>query len=498
MERLHCKNTFADSGKLYEILVAELSDFVIVLIDRTGCLASWNPGVETHFGYTEQEFVGREACLLFTPEDIEGGIPEKEIKTATREGRAADVRWHIRKDGSRIFVEGVLVVLRDEKGAILGFAKVMRDITERKVKEDRLEELTHALNQAQTLVRTLDGTIRFWSEGSSRLYGFSKEEAIGKNAHELLKTRFPEPVEAITGRLSEHNGWQGTVHQRRKDGSLVISKTDWTLHEAKNDGDTPTVVEANTDITELILTEEKLASALKTLERTSAELQRSNDDLKDFARFASHDLKAPLNTIGNFTQLLGRRYGEKLGPDAQEVLGIIQSNVRRMGALISDLLRYAEVTEADAAPAEPVNVRDIIDIISENLRSLIEGSQASVTSDCPLPSVRVPATELVQLFQNLISNAIQYRSVEPPRVHISCQKEPQKIWLFSVTDNGIGIDPRHSDRIFLPFKRLHGAEIPGTGIGLAICKKVVERHGGRIWVESDIGKGSTFYFTLPA
>lgn len=233
----------------------------------------------------------------------------------------------------------------------------------------------------------------------------------------------------------------------------------------------------------------------QALEESVAELERSNADLQQFAYVASHDLQEPLRMVASYTQLLARRYKGRLDSDADEFIGYAVDGATRMQRLINDLLAYSRVKTQGKA-FTPTNCDRIVDEVLDNLRALVEGSHAVVDRE-PLPTIMADERQLGQLFQNLVSNAIKFRGEHPPRVHLSAERK-DGAWLFSVRDNGIGIDPQYADRIFVLFQRLHNrSEYPGTGIGLAICKKVVERHGGRIWVESQLGKGATFYFTIP-
>ena len=242
------------------------------------------------------------------------------------------------------------------------------------------------------------------------------------------------------------------------------------------------------------ITERKRGQAV--LRAAYDELARSNSELEQFAYVASHDLQEPLRMIGSYTQLLERRYGDKLDADAREFMGFIVDGATRMKQLIEDLLAYSRVgtrgKELRPVPAQAALERALV-----NLRVAIESADARVTNDT-LPEVSADDTQLTQLFQNLIGNAIKFRKPgEPIRVHVGVQDAGAE-WRFSVSDNGIGIEPQYYERIFMVFQRLHTRdEYPGTGIGLAICKKVVDRHRGRIWVESALGKGSTFHFTLP-
>ena len=237
-----------------------------------------------------------------------------------------------------------------------------------------------------------------------------------------------------------------------------------------------------------------LVEARQKLEESVAELGRSNADLQQFAYVASHDLQEPLRMVSSYTQLIARRYKGKLDADADEFIAFAVDGANRMQRLILDLLAYSRVNTA-GRQFEPTAMETVLKAALNNLTDAVKESQAIITHD-PLPAVMGDDKQLAQLFQNLLSNAVKFGGAQPPRIHISA-KQTDGEWLFSVRDHGIGLDPQYADRIFVIFQRLHTREeYPGTGIGLAICKKIVERHGGRIWVESELGKGATFYFTM--
>ena len=231
-------------------------------------------------------------------------------------------------------------------------------------------------------------------------------------------------------------------------------------------------------------------------DRAMAELRRSNAELERFAYVASHDLQEPLRMVASYTQLLARRYQGRLDEKADRFIAYAVEGATRMQALINDLLTFSRLGSRGPAPAD-TDAGEVLRRALANLEVAVRGSGAVVTHD-PLPTVAADPTLLLQLFQNVLSNAIKFRAEAPPRVHVSAAAQGGE-WVFSVRDNGIGIDPAYAERVFVVFQRLHTrAEHPGTGIGLAICKKIVELHGGRMWLQSQPGEGSTFLFTLPA
>lgn len=312
--------------------------------------------------------------------------------------------------------------------------------------------------------------------GSLTLYGVTWDLSVWPDASYLARIRSPLPRATLVAGILMALLLGAAVHlgQRAREREHQVEAVNREL-EREN---------------------EVRRQAEELAERHAAELQRSNTELQQFAYVASHDLQEPLRIIASYVQLLARRYQSKLDADADEFIGFAVDGTRRMQRLINDLLSYSRVGTRTLT-LEPTDCNRVLEAVLADLQAAIEESKAEVTRDA-LPVLEADASQLHHVFQNLIGNAIKYRGEAPPRIHVSAQHDDGH-WLFSVRDNGIGIDPAQAERIFVIFQRLHGkGEYSGTGIGLAICKKVVESHGGRIWMEPASEEGTMFYFTLPA
>jgi PAS domain S-box-containing protein len=411
---------------------------------------------------------------------------------------------------------------RDEAGNPISNRFTIFNATERRMYE---RDILASRNLFQTTLASIGdgviatdpaGLVTFINPVAEALSGWNPEDAVGRPIEEVLvllrensTVRVDNPIrkallEGMTIGLANH-----TVLLTRDGRSIPIDDSASPILDAN--GAMLGAVLVFRDITAQRKSERDLREAHEELQRSAAELRRSNEDLSQFAHAASHDLRSPLNTVVQFSELLEREYGERLG-EGKQLLDFVTSSAQRMRNLIDDLLSYARVSTEAARTFEPVDANLLLQTAIENLGGPIEATGAIITCD-PLPILRVSGTSIVQLFQNLIGNAVHYRREEPPRIHISAQKEggisaqkeggisAQKEagwWRFSCRDNGIGIAPEHQSQIFEAFKRLHGADRPGSGIGLAICARIIEYYKGRIWVESIPDHGSTFFFTLPA
>src|ERR1700681_454351 len=348
---------------LYRYQVREVSEYAMFMLDPEGHFISWNAGVERLLGWSEEEWLGQHARMIFTPAEKAMEVCESEMRKALENGSATDIRWHRRKDGSEFFANGFMNVIYDDAGAVIGFVKILSDETARKQLQDSLSE--------------------------------------------------------------------------------------------------------------------------------------SNAALEQFAYVASHDLQEPLRTMSAFGQLLTKQYEGKLDSEADKFLAFIMDASQRMSDLVRDLLDYARAATEEDRPSS-VALDEDLEAALTHLTQAVEESGASITHD-PMPTIQVDRGQMVRLFQNLIGNALKYRKPnQPPKIHVSAEQTGRE-WVITIEDNGIGFDPQYGGAIFTPFKRLHQVgEYPGSGVGLAICKRIVESHGGRIWAESKPGEGASFRFTLPA
>ncbi|HEX4134818.1 MAG TPA: ATP-binding protein [Bryobacteraceae bacterium] len=338
--------------------------------------------------------------------------------------------------------------------------------------------------------KDLDGTIMSWNQGAERLFGYNADEVVGQSITLLIPPdRLDEEPEILARlRRGERVEHFETIRVRRDGVLLNISLTISPIRDAQ--GRIVGASKTARDITEHVRQQQALKEA-------NAALRQANSDLQQFAYSASHDLQEPLRMVRAYSELLQRRFGGQLGQDGDEFIRHTVDGAIRMDNLLRDLRTYIRISAADRKSGEETDAGEVLNKALANLQSVIDASGASIHA-APLPRVRMLEFELQQVFQNLIVNAIRYRASEPPDIHISATPR-DGAWLFSVQDNGIGIEPQFRDQIFGIFKRLHtNTAYPGTGIGLAICQRIFERAGGRIWVESESGKGSTFYFTIPA
>lgn len=513
-----------DSEQRFRLLIEEAVDYAIFLIDLTGRIQTWNVGAERLKGYTSEEAIGKHFTMFYTPEDRQRSVPEGLLREATLKGRASADGWRVRKDGTRFWASVVITAVKDRAGKHFGFSKITRDMTERMKAEEalkeskadlerRVEERTKELLRANDVLTTTqeamrasedkfkqladsmppivwaaraDGYLDYYNERWYQFTGFKRGEGGDQSWLPILH---PEDARACL------DGWYDAVKsgkpfqgeyrfKDRKNGGYR-----WFLGRAlpiKNaKGHIERWYGTCTDIHDQKMTELKLAEHAN-------ELMRSNRELEQFAYVTSHDLQEPLRKITNYVELLEMIGGDTLSEKTKECLKPIVGSVRRMHDLINGLLSYSRVssTQGETGPVD----------LNKEVRTVLDSIESAKNADIHverLPTVQANAIQLRQVFQNLISNALKFRDGGKPEVCVTAEKKGRE-WVFCVKDNGIGVSDKYKEQIFVIFQRLHTQErYPGTGIGLAICKKIVEGNGGRIWVESQEGKGSNFCFTLP-
>jgi PAS domain S-box-containing protein len=497
-DRKTAEKHLADMEAKYRGLLEAAPDAMVV-VNSSGEIALLNLQAEKQFGYRRDELLGQKV-----KNNIPDGFAERLVADGTRtaaEAPAQQIATGIeligrRKDGSTFPIEIMLSPLESAEGILVTAA--IRDITERKRVEDSLRNseerfrlMASGIKDYANVMLDPEGLVVSWNEGAERIKGYRAEEIIGQPFSRFYLAEDihnGKPARTLARALKsgsiEDEGWRV-----RKDGTRFLANVVITALRDGN-GRLRGFGKITRDITELKESEEHLG-------KTMAELKRSNDELEQFAYVASHDLQEPLRMVASYTQLLAQRYKGRLDSDADEFIAYAVDGCNRMQGLIQDLLSYSRAG-ANTGAMHRTSCEDALARAVKNLQATIEASKAMVDHD-PLPAIVTDETQLVQVFQNLIGNAIKYRGAELPHVHISATREANEEWIFSVRDNGMGIEPQYFDRIFVLFQRLHGQkEYQGTGIGLAMCKKIVDRLGGRIWVESQLTKGSTFYFALPA
>ncbi|HYI97335.1 MAG TPA: PAS domain S-box protein [Bryobacteraceae bacterium] len=467
--------------------IIESSEDAIIAKNLDGLITDWNAGAERIFGYTIEEVIGQPVTILIPPDRVD---EEPNIIARVRRGERIEHYETVRrrKDGALLDISLSVSPIFDQHGRIVGASKIARDISSQVLvrskiaeSEKRLRFMADSMPQ-KIFTANASGEMDYFNRQWTDFAGLPIEELKARDWTDFIHPVDVEETIRLWRRSIETGEDFQFVHRFRSSDGLYR----WHLsraHAMRDDAGKVLIwIGSNTDIHE-----EK---------QTQEELRRLNDDLNQFAFAASHDIQEPLRMITSYSQLLLRRSHGVLGEEASQYVEYITEGAARMRDLLGDLLSFTRLGADEQESPESVELNGIFRMAFQNLETSIAESGAIVTCET-LPTIHGQKAHFVQLFQNLIGNAIKYRGESAPRIQISCEKRNME-WRFAIADNGIGIDSQYFATIFVAFKRLHGKAIPGTGIGLAICKRVVERYGGRIWVESQPNLGATFYFTLPA
>lgn len=511
------------SEERYHKMIEEVEDYAILLLDKDGIIQNWNKGAEKIKGYSQEEILGKHFSTFYLLGDRESGLPQKLLNEAKERGKAVHEGWRMRKDGTQFWGSIVLTALHDESENVIGFSKVTRDLTDKKLAEDRLHEYTAHLNRRTEELRASeeryhkmieevedyaiilldkDGIVQNWNKGAEKIKGYQQEEIVGKSFSQFY---FPKDQEAglpymLLAQAKEtgkavHEGWR-----RRKDGSRFWGSIVLTaLHDKLNN-----IIgfsKVTRDLTERKLTEDQVREY-------ADQLEFQNKELEQFAYAASHDMKEPLRKIHLYNSFVVESSANILDEQSREFLNRSIKAVNRLAGLIEDLLTYSKTTMAFES-FEKIDLNEIVEEIkemhSEEIQQLTLNFEIS-----RLPVIYGVRFQIRQLIFNLVNNAIKYRRpgktvlieiqarlVAGSDIGETDADPSRKYQRVSISDNGLGFDPQFADKIFLIFHRLANHSARGSGIGLAICKKIVQNHHGFIKATGQMNEGARFDIYLP-
>lgn len=493
----------------YSKMIEEIQDYAILLLSVDGIIRNWNSGAYKIKGYTADELIGQSFQIFYTAEDRDQQLPQRLLKEARTKGRALHEGWRVHKNGNRFWGSIVITALHDKNGEVTGFIKITRDLTGRKEAEDSQIRYTQQLEEQRReaeqyhkmideiqdyaiLLLDIEGNIQNWNSGAEKIKGYQAHEIIGKSFSifyppEDKENNLPFQLLGIareTGRAM-HEGFRVRKDGSRFWGSIIIT----ALHDDENN-----VIgfsKVTRDLTERKMTEDRMRLY-------AHQLEQKNQELEEFSYVASHDLKEPLRKIVTFGDLL-QTHLKDADEKTLNYINRMQDAARRMTQLIDDLLEFSLIGKREQT-LESVNLSQVLERVLQDLEGIIQKQNAVIQADA-LPELMANPMHMQQLFQNLLSNALKFNDKPAPAIDIFYQNTgtaEAPVHEVTVRDNGIGFDPAEASRIFEAFRRLHGRlEYAGSGIGLAICKKIVELHHGTIVASGEKGKGATFIITLP-
>lgn len=473
----------------------------IITTDLKGNVITWNPAATRILGYQEDEVLGHPFIKLFPsdPHDGKNVLLETALSSETVGIYEGTCRA---KYGELLTVRVSVAHIRDEHGTIVGVARTLRDVTNEKKAESELLRLGSIVESSSDAIigKDFNGIITSWNSAAESIFGYTAAEIIGSSILKIVPENLHDEERKILQTLRSGKKIQHFETKRvHKDGHLVdVSLAISPIRNPK--GEVVGIAKIARDISDLVQAKESLRKLNLDLERKVAErtqqLQNSNTELEQFAYVASHDLKEPLRMIISYIELLEVNLQSALNEKTIKYMKYIKEGAERLQSLIGDLLKYSRVSRTEVTKTE-FEFDALVKTILLGLKHQIEEAQAIIRFKS-LPKIVANESLIGQVIQNLVLNSIKFHKADViPEIEISVQ-DTKNEWLIAVKDNGIGISPDYFDKIFVIFQRLHARdEYPGTGIGLALCKKIVEMHGGKIWVESSEGEGSTFKFSIP-
>jgi PAS domain S-box-containing protein len=480
--------TPANSEERFRLLVDSVKDYAILMLDPVGLVTTWNKGAEFIKGYRSDEIVGQHFSRFYTHEDVVQGKPQNDLAIAAAEGRFEDEGWRLRKDGTPFWAEVVITPIYGNSGKLNGFSKVTRDVSNRQKAERKFKDLLEAAPDAIIIVNQM-GDVVLVNAQTERLFGYARTELLGQKIELLLPPRFHAKHPAHRNQFFatpkvRPMGAGLELYGQRKDG------TEFPIEISLS----PLETEEGTLVSSSIrdITERKRHES--TLQERNVQLQAAVNELDAFSYSVSHDLRAPLRAIDGYSQILLKQYGPTLPEEPRAYLQLVRDNSLQMGRLVDDLLAFSRLGRQPLGKQQ-VSTGNIVNQVLHNARQQALGRTVSVVIG-NLPSISGDAALLKQVFTNLIDNAFKYtRLRDDAVVEIGSRKMDNEL-VFFVRDNGVGFDMQYASKLFDVFQRLHRAEdFEGTGVGLAIVQRIVQRHGGRVWAEAAVDRGATFSFT---
>jgi len=478
-----------ETPETFRLLVEGIQDFAIFMLDGSGRVATWNTGAERIKGYRAEEIIGQHFSRFYPPEAIAEGKPARLLALAARDGRVEDEGWRIRKDGSRFWADVIITALRDSEGAVIGFAKVTRDLTARKEAQDALHRseqtfqlLVESIQDCAIFMLDPDGRVASWNAVAERIKGYRAHEIMGEHCSTFYppddvaqgKPQWALEIADREGRY-EDEGWRV-----RKDGTRFWANT---------------VISPMRDSQGGLIGYAKVTRDLTQRRRADQALAQTNQELERFSYSVSHDLRAPLRAINGFAQALWDDHAEKLGDEGKRLLAVIRDSAKLGGELIDGLLNFSRLGR-QALARTPVDLNALVESVVAELRQT-QGSVAVDVALAPLPPASGDGALLRHVLVNLIGNAFKFSAQRAhPKVEIGAEQNGSEV-AYYVKDNGVGFDMQYANKLFGVFQRLHRPdEFEGTGVGLALAQRIIQRHGGRIWAEGKVNEGATFRFTL--
>jgi PAS domain S-box-containing protein len=510
-EQRECEVSLRQNEERYRLLVEGIRDYSIYMLDIEGNIITWNQGGQQLTGYSSAEIIGKHFSIFYSSHDLLNNKPAVELETATKTGKYEEEGWRVKKNGAVFWAGITLTAVYNEVNVLIGFSKVTKDLTEQNIEkaalrqsEERYRLLVEQVVDYGIFMMDEKGRIASWNEGAKRIKGYQASEVIGK-----YFSIFYPPDEIYNGKPTyelkiarqqgkyEEEGWR-----IRKDGTRFWANVIITAvyNAERNLVGFSKVTRDLTERQRAVQAErenaEKDRQFAREMETVNRMLSRTNNDLEQFTSIVSHDLQEPLRTVKSFLLLISQKVEKGQSEDIRTYVAKSISAANRMKELIQNVLDYSQVSKSQINSGNwPFEA--ILEDVRLNLKDALDESGAMIVSGKFDPdTITGDKIQLMQLFQNLISNAIKFTDGKRPLIKITQVSEGGH-FRYSVSDNGIGMDADSGQKIFDPFRRLHNARnYPGAGMGLAICKRIVERHHGRIWVESQPGAGSTFHFTL--